>query len=237
MSPRQQSPQTIPQSRDSASLWETAASRSAAEVIFCFLLPLKAPPGHHAAEEEEASRGSRRDEAGPMRTARALGGGRAWHWSPLCRRQQHRACTGALRCSPVRFLVAESGALSKLGESAAHITAAPCPAPLWVCSLLPTSLSAPPPSSLPPHPGTAAQQPAAMLHPGLGRTRLSLQALPSGLGPGAQGCVTAHKITRGSPRGSASAPAPNPVSQAASAPLGWAPGVVRAVIRRQQGLS
>lgn len=172
-----------------------------------------------------------------MRTARALGGGRAWHWSPLCRRQQHRACTEALRCSPVRFLVAESGALSKLRESAAHITAAPCPAPLWVCSLLPTSLSAPPPSSLPPHPGTAAQQPAAMLQPGLGRTWLSLQALPSGLGPGAQGCVTAHKITRGSPRGSASAPAPNPVGQAASVPPGWAPGVVRAVIRRQQGLS
>lgn len=133
MSPRQQSPQTIPQSRDSASLWETAASRSAAEVIFCFLLPLKAPPGHHAAEEEEASRGSRRDEAGPMRTARALGGGRAWHWSPLCRRQQHRACTGALRCSPVRFLVAESS------EQTGRIccTHHSCPMPSSSVGLLP----------------------------------------------------------------------------------------------------
>lgn len=199
MSPRQQSPQTIPQSCDSASLWETAASRSAAEVIFCFLLPLKAPPGHHAAEEEEASRGSRRDEAGPMHTARALGGQSLalepslhWHWQ--------EAAAPSLHWSLEMFPSEVSGSRKWSSEQTGRIccTHHSCPVPSPSVGLLPALLSAPPPGSIPPHPGTAAQQPAAMLQPGLGRTRLSLQALPSGLGPGAQGCVTAHKITRGS---------------------------------------
>lgn len=74
----------------------------------------------------------------------------------------------------MRFLVAESGVLSKLGESAAHITAAPYPAPLWVCSLLCSLLSHPAPSLL-----TLAQPPSS-------------QQRCFSLGSGGPGCPCRH---------------------------------------------
>lgn len=134
MSPRQQSPQTIPQSRDSASLWETAASRSAAEVIFCFLLPLMAPPGHQAAEEEEASRGSRRDEAGPMRTARALGGE-----SLALEPSLQEAAAPSLHWSLEMFPSEVSGSRKRSSEQTGRIccTHHSCPIPSPSVGLLP----------------------------------------------------------------------------------------------------
>lgn len=128
----------------------------------------------------------------PHAHSKGSGGAEHWHWQ--------EAAAPSLHWSLEMFPSEVSGSRKWSSEQTGRIccTHHSCPVPSPSVGLLPALLSAPPPGSIPPHPGTAAQQPAAMLQPGLGRTRLSLQALPSGLGPGAQGCVTAHKITRGS---------------------------------------
>lgn len=165
MPPSQRSPGTAPQSRHSASLRETSASKSKAKVIFPLPSAIEAPLGT-AEERMKASQENCREEAGPKCAPRAEGGQEpcALAGAPLCTTEQlyqPRVLTGA----PEHFGVHGSGARSP------HVP--------WLGSVLPAPPSASPTQDCPAPPSTGPSVP----HKHQGELTLLLTESASALSP------------------------------------------------------